>query len=102
MRLPAAVLLLMGSLGLSGCVASSQSPPARWTTGFWFWKGSALDPAYSGETVDVLFAQVGTINAGLLERWQVYGRWPDQMPPARDYWRAVSLQHAEFKVEVEP
>jgi len=94
MRLPEAVLLLIGSLGLSGCVASSQSPPVRWTTGFWFWEGSSLDPAYSGETVDVLFAQVGTIRsdrdrrsaAEPAERWNTYGRWPDQMPPARDYW----------------
>lgn len=92
--LPEAAILLIGSLGLSGCVASSQSPPTRWTTGFWFWEGSSLDPAYSGETVDVLFAQVGTIRsegarrpaAEPAERWFTYGRWPKQMPSARDYW----------------
>jgi hypothetical protein len=94
MRLPKAVLLLIGSLALSGCVASSQSPPVRWTAGFWFWDGSSLDPACSGDTVDVLFAQVGTIRSdsdrraasGHAERWNTYGRWPDEMPAARDYW----------------
>jgi hypothetical protein len=94
MRVAAAILLLIGSLGLCGCVASSQSPPERWTTGFWFWEGSSVDPAYSGDMVDVLFAQVGTIRsdsdrrpgAEPKERWYTYGRWPEQMPPARDYW----------------
>lgn len=94
MRVPEAVLLLIGSLGLSGCVASSQAQPVRWTTGFWFWDGSSLDPAYSGETLDVLFAQVGTIRFDSnrwstvepAQRWNTYGRWPDRMPAARDYW----------------
>jgi hypothetical protein len=94
MRVTQAVLLLIGSLGLSGCVASSQSPALRWTAGFWFWEGSSLDPAYSGATLDVLFAQVGTISsdsdrrpaAEPVKRWHTYGRWPDQMPAARDYW----------------
>ncbi len=94
MRVLEAVLLLTGSLGLSGCVASSQPPPLRWTTGFWFWEGSSLDPAYSGATLDVLFVQVGTLRsdrdgragADPAERWYTYGRWPDQMPAARDYW----------------
>jgi hypothetical protein len=44
--------------------------------------------------VDVLFAQVGTIRsdsdrrlaAEPAARWYTYGRWPDQMPAARDYW----------------
>ena len=44
MRVPEAVLLLIGSLGLSGCVASSQSPPVRWTTGFWFWAAVRSTP----------------------------------------------------------
>src|SRR4051812_16427984 len=94
MRVPEAVLLLVGSLILSGCVASSESSPVRWSTGFWFWEGSSLDPAYSGETLDVLFAQVGTIRlendrqsvTGPAARWNVYGHWPDEMPAARDYW----------------
>lgn len=94
MRVLEAVLLLIGTRGLSGCVASSQSPPVHWDTGFWFWQGSSLDPAYSGETVDVIFVQVGTISldsgrrlpAESAEQWNSYGQWPDQMPPARDYW----------------
>ncbi len=91
MRLPEAVLILIGSLGLSGCVASSHSPQTRWTTGFWFWAGSSFEPAYSGETVDVIFAQVGTISSDSArmpesETWYTSGQWPDHMPPAQDYW----------------
>jgi len=92
-RVLEAVLLLIGSLGLSGCVASSQPAAHRWTTGFWFWEGSSLAPAYSGETVDALFVQVGTIRSDRdrrrgadEEQWFTYGRWPDEIPPARDYW----------------
>jgi hypothetical protein len=96
MRVPEVVLLLAASLGLSGCNASSQSPPPRWTSGFWFWSGSSLDPAYSGEALDVLFVQVGTISLETLPRfvrqqnvvgrWNAFGSFPRQMPAARDYW----------------
>jgi hypothetical protein len=99
MRLSQASALLIASLGLSGCAVSwsSQPTPTRWTTGFWFWQGSALDPAYSGEASDVLFVQVGTIRketapfagrspANSTERWYAYGALPSELPPARDYW----------------
>jgi hypothetical protein len=99
MRLSGAAILLIGSLVLSGCVAplSSQPTASPWTTGFWFWQGSALDPAYSGQALDVLFVQVGTITKETVpaylrsgehpaERWQAYGSLPGPLPPAREYW----------------
>jgi len=94
MRLSEASLLLFSSLSLSGCaVLSSQPTPPRWTTGFWFWNGSSVDPAYSGETLDALFVQVGTIRKETLfgsvrrsatqpERWYVGGALPSELPKA--------------------
>lgn len=103
MRVSATILLLISSLGLSGCVPplSSQPTSTRWTTGFWFWQGSSLDPAYSGKVLDVLFVEVGTIRRDTLEgtlpdylrstpapvvRWSAYGALPAELPPAREYW----------------
>lgn len=99
MRLPEAALLVIASVCLSGCTVSwsSQPTPARWTTGFWFWDGSSIDPAYSGQELDVLFVQVGTIRKETLpayvrptgnatEQWYAYGALPSEIPPAREYW----------------
>ena len=93
MRLLQASLLLTASLILSGCtVGSTQPAPARWTTGFWFWQGSTIDPAYSGQQLDVLFVQVGTIRKEGLgwvrtaAQWHAYGTLPSELPPAREYW----------------
>lgn len=99
MRLAEAILLSIGSLGLSGCVVLSSQPTSlRWTTGFWFWQGSSLDPSYSGQALDVLFVQVGTIRKDELPlqvhppaaypmgQWFVYGSLPRELPPAREYW----------------
>ncbi|WP_321477412.1 DUF3142 domain-containing protein [uncultured Paludibaculum sp.] len=94
MRLPEVVLLLLASLGLSACLGSRQPPHVSWTTGFWFWEGSDLDPTYSGKPLDVLFVQAGHIRsdtdprpgAERVERWYAYGQLPDEMPAARDYW----------------
>src|SRR5579883_327655 len=104
MRLLEATLLLISSLSLSGCVVlSSQPAAARWTTGFWFWQGSSIDPSYSGETLDVVFVQVGTIRketwpayvrsaANPAERWHAYGALPRELPPARECW--LVFRHA--------
>ncbi len=98
MRLSEATLLLISSLGLSGCVVlSSQPTSARWTTGFWFWQGSSIDPSYSGQALDMVFVQVGTIRKETLpayvrsaanptEQWYAYGALPPELPPAREYW----------------
>ena len=98
MRLPEAALLLVASAGLSGCIVSwSSQPTPAWTTGFWFWEGSSIDPAYSGQELDVLFVQVGTIrketspayvrsHANATEQWYANGTLPSQLPPAREYW----------------
>src|SRR5712691_1643732 len=99
MRVAEAFLLLVASLGVTGCATpgSSQPPPARWTTGFWFWQGSSIDAAWSGETLDVLFVQAGTIRqedgpqyvrtpGNGNRQWFAYGRLPQQLPAARDYW----------------
>src|SRR5437867_1584160 len=98
MRLSEVSLILISSLSLAGCVVmSSQPTPARWTTGFWFWQGSSIDPAYSGEALDSLLVQVGTIRkvglppyvrspANPADQWDVYGALPPELPPAREYW----------------
>ena len=97
MSAPRAVLFLLLTVGLCGCVVtgSSQSPPPSWTTGFWFWEGSSLDTSYSGRLFDALYVQVGTIrqpeaspynSQSPAARWSLYGQLPRSLPPARDYW----------------
>ncbi|MBN9656573.1 MAG: DUF3142 domain-containing protein [Acidobacteria bacterium] len=94
MRSVVLVLLFLASFTQSACRARRQPPPTGWTTGYWFWGGSDLDPTYSGKPVDVLFVQVGSIRsdnyappgAGPEVRWSAYGRLPDELPTARDYW----------------
>jgi hypothetical protein len=98
MRISAALLILISSLSLAGClVVSSQPTSSRWTTGFWFWEGSSVDPAYSGAALDVLYVQVGTIRketwppyvrsaAKPTERWSAYGHIPRDLPRAQEYW----------------
>jgi Protein of unknown function (DUF3142) len=98
MRLSEATLILISSLYLSGCVVLSSPPAsARWTTGFWFWQGSSIEPSYSGKALDVVFVQVGTITkqtmpayggaaANPTEQWYAFGQLPPELPPARQYW----------------
>ena len=95
MRLRQLLLLICASLTLSGCAAflRSEPPPARWTTGFWFWDGSSYDATLPEKPVDVLFAQVGTIRSDPADgenlaqaKWLAYGRIPDGLPAAREYW----------------
>ena len=100
MRLITVALVLPALLGLGGCAVSvsSQTPPVKWTTGFWFWQGSWVDPSWNGEPVDVIYAHAGTIEeedprfpfalrtGEKHERWRVYGFLPDRLPAAREYW----------------
>lgn len=99
MRTTGVFLLLIASLGMSACTVSwsGQPPGGRWTTGFWFWQGSTLDAAYSGQPLDVLFVQVGTIRKETLplyarqtptatEQWYANGELQRDLPAARDYW----------------
>ncbi len=65
----------------------SQSPPSRWTTGFWFWHGSSTDITWSAGTLDVLYVHVGNLwqppGGG---KWQAFGELPEELPAAREYW----------------
>jgi hypothetical protein len=83
MRLPALIVSLAATFGLSGCAVSSpgQSSSATWTTGFWFWGGTSTREVRPEPPVDVLFVQVGTIRGE-----HVYGEWPEDMPDAKEYW----------------
>ncbi|MEO8660572.1 MAG: DUF3142 domain-containing protein [Bryobacteraceae bacterium] len=79
------ILVLITSLLLTGCVAlSSQPASVPWTTGFWFWEGSSIDPSYSGQALDIVYVQVGTIEKQT--EWRVYSSLPQELPPAREYW----------------
>ena len=86
-------LLLIGSLILSGCAGSAQSsrPSETWTTGFWLWPGSTIDSSATNGELDVLYFGVGYIRKPAKryakDPWFVmYGRLPDESPPAREYW----------------
>ena len=115
MRLSEVLLLAIGSLSLAGCaVMSSQPAPVRCTTGFWFWQGSSIGPTYSGETLDSLLVQVGTITkeslppylraqAGPADRWSLYGALRAELPPAREYWLVYRYaNHGVPDAEVAP
>ena len=85
--------LLTALLGLIACVdpLHSQQPSAKWTTGFWLWEGASPAASWSGEPLDLLFVQVGSIKKNLAsaysrEGWQVYGNLPDELPAAKEYW----------------
>ena len=86
------VWVLIASIGLSSCAGSlhSQPPPAKWTTGFWFWHASPIDAAEARETLDVLFVHAGDIRKSEFKNaprpWFVYGELPRDLPPAREYW----------------
>jgi len=84
-------LVLIAVFGLCGCGGAlhSQQPPPKWTTGFWFWQGSSVRAAPIAETLDVIYFQGGTIatpDYGQGPHWAVWGRFPDELPAAREYW----------------
>lgn len=96
---PHVLLLLLASVGLSGCSVSysSQESVSKLTAGFWFWHGSSTDSALSGEPLDSLFVHVGSIQQVTApifgrrtndggEQWHVYGALPRELPAAREYW----------------
>lgn len=97
MRLRGLTLLLIAGVGLFGCSGSAQSQQssANWTTGFWFWQGSALDVAAAPAELDVVFFQAGTINNETYVRarpWAVYGHLPEKLPAAREYWAVFRFE----------
>ncbi len=86
-----ALPFLIASLGLCGCGGAlrSQQPAPKWTTGFWFWRGSSVGTSPSAPPVDALYFQAGEINGGpgsYPQTWGVYANLPDELPPAAEYW----------------
>jgi hypothetical protein len=70
---------VMATLWL-GCGAGPAAgpKPMKWTTGFWFWKGSYASVTPRSEPLDVLFVQAD-------------GDAPKDLPPAREYWQVFRL-----------
>jgi hypothetical protein len=101
MRFLALLVLPIASLVLSGCVtAHSQSAPAHWTSGFWFWPGSSSDEFSEAPPVDLLFVHAGTISKQRLwpekkEVWSVWGQLPNDLPDAREYWLVFRCESQE-------
>lgn len=89
--------LLFASIASMGC-GSTPPPqqPQKWTTGFWFWHGSAASVVAPVERLDVVYCQVGTIQKHPAswgrEPWAVYGRLPEHLPPAAEYWPVFRLE----------
>lgn len=98
MRLAVAAVLLVQSILLLGCSPSlsSRPRPSGWSTGFWFWHGSALDAERFPGPVDVLYVHAGYIRGGEDSRfirptsrersWTAFGALPEELPAAREYW----------------
>jgi hypothetical protein len=85
--------LLVATIGLSGCggplqsQTQSQAAPAKWTTGFWFWRGSEVDTTLHALPVDVLYVEAGSIDKPFPRApWRVWGDLPRDLPQAREYW----------------
>jgi hypothetical protein len=92
-------ILVWASLVLTGCAASlsSQQPPPKLSTGFWFW--TATDPGSTLRClpVDVIFVHVGDISkepvplylrkgGGPSVHWNAWAVLPDELPAAKEYW----------------
>jgi hypothetical protein len=99
MRLIGLPLLLIATLGLSGCIDSlrSQPTPAKWTAGFWLWSGRSDATLSYSEAPDVLFVHTGTISHETYDRrsWYVSGQLPDQLPEAGEYWFVFRYEHQQ-------
>jgi len=86
------IFFLIAALGLAGCADSLKSHPApqKWTTGFWFWRGSSIDTTWSGEPLDALFVHAGSISKDDFsysrQPWRVSAELPDLLPKAQEYW----------------
>ncbi len=81
--------LLAATLLLTGCRPAPTPPPAGFTTGFWFWQGSAFRQPRPVPPVDVLYIHVGNIRFDQFpsgSRWYAGGDIPSDLPPARQYW----------------
>ena len=86
-------LLMLASLASSSCLESlrSQQPsPEKWTTGFWFWRGSATAARPPDPAPDTLYFQAGELNGPNIfngnQPWHLYGEIPNPIPAAGEYW----------------
>jgi hypothetical protein len=89
MRPAVLLLLLIGTLISSGCAGDlqSQTPPQKWTTGFWLWGDYWHGLVPSEHTPDVLFVEVATFHETPGQQWgPVYADIPNKLPPASEYW----------------
>lgn len=97
MPLRARLALLLAPVVLAGCGGAlrSQQPPAKWSTGFWLWRGySAPARAPEGLTLDVLYFQAGDIlQEPYLTHLVVDGIIPDNLPAAHEYWMTFRFNH---------
>lgn len=84
--------LLIASVAWLDCGARSSAPhhPQKWTTGFWFWNGSAASVETPIDPIDSIFCHVGSIRKQTSpiarDPWAVHGDLPEEMPAAREYW----------------
>src|SRR5689334_3158742 len=86
--------LLLACLAMLGCGGdlSSQPPPQNWTTGFWFWNGSAVRSASAPQSIDVLYVQAGTLYRATGPNGpasKFVQKLSDELPPAREYWLVI-------------
>lgn len=83
--------LCLAIAALTGCTnpEAASIPRPVWSTGFWFWYGSASDNATMPE-LDAIYFQAGVIRdtSGPYssEPWAVYAEIPASLPAASEYW----------------
>jgi len=74
---------------LAGCRPAPTPPPGTFTTGFWFWHGSAARQPHPVPPLDVLYIHAGNIRLDQFpsrNSWYAGGDIPPELPPARQYW----------------
>jgi hypothetical protein len=83
------LFLLIGTLFSSGCAEDlqSQTPPQKWTTGFWLWGDYWGGLAPSEHTPDELFVEVATFREPQRRQgWSIDSDLPLRLPAAHEYW----------------
>lgn len=87
---PAALLVLLLPLlwFLTACDEGLRGSPAStppWKVGFWLWPGAAVEAAAAGKhPFDLLYVQAGRADSYFKN--SVSWQWPQQLPPAAEYW----------------
>ncbi len=105
--------LLAALFLLAGCAPTPAPPPTAFTTGFWFWSGSAARQPRPVPPLDTLYFHAGNISISRYQRppdWSVLADIPPDLPPARQYWavyrfdlhgvpspKSVALLHDSFR-----